>query len=424
MGTALDGLNSHQSLTSRRPAAYNLPGFELLHPQIPQAQKFPLASNTNAPQPSRVGNLLTPPSNPASDTGSISPGTSNNSLSSGQALPSYSQGYWPTTNSYSFGSGRNNSNSPTVADGLPPTPYELNHRPHYQSPITGSSSSAGASPTTQQPQQTMAHVLMNAQATAATVPPTPPQQSNVDAYGQKLPGTPLYSGSQQTTPHQASFQPYQTGSSAMHHQPGVNGPSSRISPIQVQLPSEGSQLGQYSRPYPSYSLPAMSGPIMTNVHNPNNQMALMGSMQPSLLPAFNSGHAASMHGIYGQPHHMHGHLHQPPPTDRPYRCDTCSQSFNRNHDLKRHKRIHLAVKPFPCSNCDKSFSRKDALKRHVLVKGCGKDKDDKHNGLETNVATTSNSAHATCSDDANDNPAMRVRSRNEGVPGHQTLMHT
>jgi uncharacterized Zn-finger protein len=48
--------------------------------------------------------------------------------------------------------------------------------------------------------------------------------------------------------------------------------------------------------------------------------------------------------------------------DRPFKCDQCPQSFNRNHDLKRHKRIHLAVKPFPCPSCDKSFSRKDALK--------------------------------------------------------------
>ncbi|KFX94994.1 hypothetical protein O988_06050 [Pseudogymnoascus sp. VKM F-3808] len=58
--------------------------------------------------------------------------------------------------------------------------------------------------------------------------------------------------------------------------------------------------------------------------------------------------------------------------DRPFKCDLCPQSFNRNHDLKRHKRIHLAVKPYPCGECEKSFSRKDALKRHVLVKGCGK----------------------------------------------------
>ncbi|EMR11472.1 hypothetical protein PNEG_00487 [Pneumocystis murina B123] len=57
-------------------------------------------------------------------------------------------------------------------------------------------------------------------------------------------------------------------------------------------------------------------------------------------------------------------------SNRPFKCDQCFQSFNRNHDLKRHKRIHLAVKPFPCPSCEKSFSRKDALKRHILVKGC------------------------------------------------------
>jgi len=51
-----------------------------------------------------------------------------------------------------------------------------------------------------------------------------------------------------------------------------------------------------------------------------------------------------------------------PQQERPFKCDQCPQSFNRNHDLKRHKRIHLAVKPFPCDNCEKSFSRKDALK--------------------------------------------------------------
>ncbi|KAL9936740.1 hypothetical protein V8E36_004808 [Tilletia maclaganii] len=66
---------------------------------------------------------------------------------------------------------------------------------------------------------------------------------------------------------------------------------------------------------------------------------------------------------------------------RLYKCNVCPASFSRNHDLKRHSRIHLAVKPFPCPYCDKSFSRKDALKRHILVKGCGtgnkKSKEDK-----------------------------------------------
>lgn len=47
---------------------------------------------------------------------------------------------------------------------------------------------------------------------------------------------------------------------------------------------------------------------------------------------------------------------------RPFKCDQCPQSFNRTHDLKRHKRIHLALKPFSCRPCEKSFSRKDALK--------------------------------------------------------------
>jgi uncharacterized Zn-finger protein len=76
--------------------------------------------------------------------------------------------------------------------------------------------------------------------------------------------------------------------------------------------------------------------------------------------------------------------------DRPFKCDTCPQSFNRNHDLKRHKRIHLAVKPYPCPYCDKQFSRKDALKRHILVKGCNNPTNNKRS-TSPNSTTTNKS---------------------------------
>ncbi|PGH04201.1 hypothetical protein AJ79_07179 [Helicocarpus griseus UAMH5409] len=436
MGTALDALSSHQSLTSRRPAANNLPGFELLHP--PQSQKYPLP-NTNTQQQSRVSNLLTPPSNSSSDAGSISTTVSNTSFSSGQGATSYSQNYWPTANNFGSGmtnqpwlqssfpsrngfsppsfAGRNNSHSPTTTDGLTPT-FDINHRSYFHSPVSGASTSSGPSPTTQHPQPAMAHVLMNnAQATAATLPPTPPAQSNVDAYGQKLPSTPLYSGSQ-NTPHQAAFQPYQNNSagSAMH-QPSANGPSSRISPIQVQLPAEG----QYSRPYPSYNLPAMSGPIMSNVHSPGSAMALMGSVQPHLAPTMHSGHAATMSNIYsGHPHHtMHGYMQQPQQDDRPYRCNECAQSFRRNHDLKRHTRIHLAVKPFPCQFCDKSFSRKDALKRHRLVKGCDKE-SLKDSQSDKTSSTTAPSPTVACKlEDTGASNPVSVRPHN--ISGNPAL---
>ena len=100
-------------------------------------------------------------------------------------------------------------------------------------------------------------------------------------------------------------------------------------------------------------------------------MSLMGTLpQPGMVPGptFNSGHAAmqQQHHLYGgHPHGLGpppGHMHAGPPNDRPFKCDQCPQSFNRNHDLKRHRRIHLEVKPFPCAHCVKSFSRKDALK--------------------------------------------------------------
>lgn len=48
---------------------------------------------------------------------------------------------------------------------------------------------------------------------------------------------------------------------------------------------------------------------------------------------------------------------------RPFRCTICPASFARNHDLKRHTKLH-EKRAWQCAGCDKLFSRRDAIKRH------------------------------------------------------------
>jgi hypothetical protein len=48
---------------------------------------------------------------------------------------------------------------------------------------------------------------------------------------------------------------------------------------------------------------------------------------------------------------------------RPFRCTVCPASFARNHDLKRHGKLH-DKRGWKCGGCDKMFSRRDAIKRH------------------------------------------------------------
>lgn len=160
-----------------------------------------------------------------------------------------------------------------------------------------------------------------------------------------------------------------------HQQPSPYSYSSQQAHASMGAPHRPATSGGIPQLHPQPIHPAPP-PTLTNLSLQNRYLPGMG-MSSSLMSQ-HAGHllAGVGHGLgpaLPHPHLHHGHhgSHSAPQQDRPFKCDQCPQSFNRNHDLKRHRRIHLAVKPFPCPHCDKSFSRKDALKRHVLVKGCG-----------------------------------------------------
>ncbi|CAI6263836.1 unnamed protein product [Periconia digitata] len=379
-----DPLGAPPSFATRRPHAAQLGNFELPPPPMHKYSSF---NNANASQSTHtpatiasVGNLLTPPNNIPGDVLGSSSGVSTSGAHS-TTMP-YSNGnyiYSPPSQQnsghYAYSAQQqqqqqqhqhqqNQYHSARV--GLNPPPYEMNQQ---LPPFTPSSASSTMSTMSAQQQP---HHMMSAQTPVSS---SAPQQSPIhpqDSYRPGPPPTPTYSNYQpSTTPQQASF-PYSTGPSPTQHSPiSAGGSVPRMSPAVTHgaIPSIPSNPGPsphpYQRTYGSY-MPG-PGPVYTNMNNPNTGLTLVNGMHPNMLQGFNSGHAAAFPHMIGHPPQ-----HQQAANDRPFKCDQCPQSFNRNHDLKRHKRIHLAVKPFPCTHCDKSFSRKDALKRHILVKGCGK----------------------------------------------------
>ncbi|KAK8864230.1 hypothetical protein IAR55_001476 [Kwoniella newhampshirensis] len=130
-------------------------------------------------------------------------------------------------------------------------------------------------------------------------------------------------------------------------------------PTSADMPRSLSYPSAYAQSYPSY-LPSISAP--SSLQQPG--------AHPALIRHNTMAGPNSFMDMRTGPSLGYSFANRLPLVDRPFKCDECVQSFNRNHDLKRHKRIHLSVKPFGCDKCGKTFSRKDALRRHWLVKGC------------------------------------------------------
>ena len=408
MGSPLDALNAPSSLTARRQAASNLPGqFELPPPStLPFAtggghQKYPsLSSSLNAMHHTATsnvsnGNLLTPPSGSTSDSNNGGPSMQNGNIHSnhgGPILPytptlfgtpggSYHTGFTPQPQSWhgpnplfpprpmfspSLGSlVRNNTNSPATTEGQPhqsASQYDMQGLPPFQ-PMT-ISPPPSVTPTSQSQAQQQQQAMTNSILSHPNHMRAPSQSSPMtsgDGLGKISPPVTNQGGSYSSSVSQQSAYAYSGPSPVQQSPQSASAPVSRVSPQLAQNQMQSHQMQQHFQhpPFPSYTMPAMPGPIMTNVHHPNGRMSMQGNMQGgNLPPTFNSGYMANT-SMYSN---QRPHSPQQGPTERPFKCDQCPQSFNRNHDLKRHKRIHLAVKPFPCGHCDKSFSRKDALK--------------------------------------------------------------
>ncbi|KAL5353306.1 hypothetical protein ACLOAV_001342 [Pseudogymnoascus australis] len=361
-----------QTLTARRPAASTLPTFQL---PPPDSKYAPYTTTTTTQQ-----SILTPPVS-AADAAT-------------NGLPPYGNqmGYWPPVANavpfYAFSNapGAGGQGQGHQGQGQSPNQQQQNQQPplynralYAPQPPTNypprPQSSDDALPQQhhqqQQQQYSIALPYPSTTATATSSDSIQQQQPQHDAYGPRPPPTPTY-----------AFPP----TTAQHPFPSYTQPSPPPARLSPTTPSGAAGGGAY-RPYP-YALPTLTGAVMSNVHSPGSQLSLLGNPsappQHQLVhPSMQAGGGGGGYPLYppqghgGLPVHGYGMgmgagMMGGGGLDRPFKCDQCPQSFNRNHDLKRHKRIHLAVKPYPCGECEKSFSRKDALKRHVLVKGCGK----------------------------------------------------
>ncbi|KAJ3491631.1 hypothetical protein NLI96_g574 [Meripilus lineatus] len=103
-------------------------------------------------------------------------------------------------------------------------------------------------------------------------------------------------------------------------------------------------------------------PSPAAVQSPSNTPDIGSAVYPCLVPNC----FKTFHRLYSLRTHQRVHTL----VDRPFRCPHCPAGFLRNHDLKRHVKLH-DNRAWKCGGCDKVFSRRDAIKRHQDNRGRG-----------------------------------------------------
>jgi hypothetical protein len=111
----------------------------------------------------------------------------------------------------------------------------------------------------------------------------------------------------------------------------------------------------HSHSHPQSTSPAQSHPA------PHSRSRSHSQPHPYLPQA--SGHSAVLtHQLPVSQYHLSQTIsipaQYPASPSRPFSCDMCALSFNRAHDLSRHRQTHTGEKPFLCNGgCGKSFTR-------------------------------------------------------------------
>ncbi|PFH49744.1 hypothetical protein AMATHDRAFT_146972 [Amanita thiersii Skay4041] len=107
--------------------------------------------------------------------------------------------------------------------------------------------------------------------------------------------------------------------------------------------------GQHPQTYPTSS---------TYQWLPNQPQHAATDIGTAVYPCLVAGCKKTFSRLYSLRGHQRLHA-----VHRPFRCNFCPASFARNHDLKRHVKLH-GNKAWKCGGCLKVFSRRDAIKRH------------------------------------------------------------